>query len=350
MKRSIFWFIAIVLAVIALSLWLGKKKSMEISPITVVETNVALPAATKPREEQSPMVSVHPNPPIIRTASNGSAPSAESQEQKAREALAQFNNVDIVFYGRLEDQFGNAVGNAQIKFEVPFNDGQSVGVHRGTTMADGNGFFTISGYKGKSLDAVPIKAGYVLASTNGGGIYSQLWTESERIHPDPNKAVVITMWKLQGAEPLVDISKEYKLPFTDSPINFDLVAGKIVPIGGDLKITVKRPVGIISQQHPQNWSIHIEVIDGGLIETSFGESRIAYSAPEDGYEIADDLGNNNGPDLVDKMFFVQSRNGQVYSKVHLLFGINETPDKLMSVTFSGVANTNSSRNWEAASK
>jgi len=155
------------------------------------------------------------------------------------------------------------------------------------------------------------------------------------------------MWKLKGAEPLIDISKEYKLPFTSAPIFFDLIAGKTVSNGGDLKITVNRPDGIISQQHPQNWSIQIEVVNGGLVETSFEESRITYSAPESDYQATDTLGNNNGPDLVDEMFFIQSRNGQVYSKVHLLFGINDTPDGLMNVTFKGVANTNGSRNWEA---
>jgi hypothetical protein len=51
--------------------------------------------------------------------------------------------------------------------------------------------------------------------------------------------------------------------------------------------------------------------------------------------------------LVDEIFFIQSRNGQVYSKVHLLFGINDTPDGFMNITFNGVANTNGSRNWEA---
>jgi hypothetical protein len=48
-------------------------------------------------------------------------------------------------------------------------------------------------------------------------------------------------------------------------------------------------------------------------------------------------------------FFVKSRNGQVYSKLAVTIGINETPEKLMYVEFGGVANTNYSRNWEGAS-
>ncbi len=47
------------------------------------------------------------------------------------------------------------------------------------------------------------------------------------------------------------------------------------------------------------------------------------------------------------MYFIQTRDGQVYSQVHLLFGINEMPGGFMDITFSGAANADGSRNWEA---
>jgi hypothetical protein len=183
-----------------------------------------------------------------------------------------------------------------------------------------------------------------MAATNTSFIFSFLWPESQRFSPDPNNPVVIKMWKLQGVEPLVGIKKEYKLPFTNAPMIFDLVSGEIVATGGDLKITINRPDGVISQQHPQNWNINIEVVGGGFIETSDEESSITYVAPGDGYQA---IGNNNGPDLVEKTFFIRSRDGRVYSKVHLLFGINDTPGSFMDIIFNGMANTNGSPNWEA---
>ena len=48
-----------------------------------------------------------------------------------------------------------------------------------------------------------------------------------------------------------------------------------------------------------------------------------------------------------KNFFLKSRNGQIYSKFSLNFGINDAPSDTMWLQFNGVANTNSSRNWEA---
>jgi hypothetical protein len=155
------------------------------------------------------------------------------------------------------------------------------------------------------------------------------------------------MWKLQGAEPLVSLDKTYKLHYTNTPIYFDLVAGEVVPAGGDLKITVNRPAGEVSEHNPQKWSIDFEVMDGGFIETSGKESAITFAAPEGDYQKSGTFGNNNGTDGLDESFFLKSRNGHVFSKIYFSLGINNKPDDLMYIRFSGVANTNGSRNWEA---
>ena len=343
-RRLIFWLVIVVAALIALVLWHGKEKPTE-KPIASVETN-APPAASAKSLTTSMLVRT--SAPVTQIVPSRPIPTqpVDTKEQQMRAGLAELNDVNIEFYGRLEDQFGNAVGNAQLKIEVPFNNGHSVGVNRETMMTDGNGFFIVKGYKGEGLSVVPVKSGYVLASTNGGGIYSYLWSESQRVHSDRNNPTVIKMWKLQGTEPLVDISKEYKLPFTGAPILFDLVAGKVVPAGGDLKITVNRPSGEVSEHNPQHWSIDVEVIGGGFIGASENEWRITYFAPEDGYQPTGAFANNNGIGSVDEIMFVKSRDGHVYSKLDLSFGINETPDSFMHVRFRGVSNTNGSRNWE----
>ena len=189
-----------------------------------------------------------------------------------------------------------------------------------------------------------------MAMTNTLFVYSSLWSESQRYVPDPNNPTVIKMWKLQGAEPLANINQDYELHYTSAPINFDLVEGIIVSTGGDVRITVNRPAGEVSEHNPQDWGFEIEAVDGGLIETSGKEEAVTFAAPENGYQSSDTLSassNHHGIGIIQQAFFVQSRNGQVYSKLGLSFGINEKPDGFMNITFSGVANTNSSRNWEA---
>lgn len=268
--------------------------------------------------------------------------------------LFTLNHSRIVFYGRLEDQFGRGLGNTPVNFNVRIENGFRSGVDRGTVVTDANGFFKISGRNGEILWIAPHVAGYAIASENREAIYSSLWPENERAHPDPKKPVVIKMWKLQGAEPLVGLGSNYKIHYTNQSLCFDLLAGKIVSNGGDIKITVNRPSGIISERNPQVFSVKFEAVDGGIMDSS-GTERITYSAPDVGYSqsktisSSDKLPEGSGISGFRTGFYLKSRNGKVYAKVQVSFGINESPDDLMCVEFKGLANTNSSRNWEGDS-
>ena len=83
---------------------------------------------------------------------------------------------------------------------------------------------------------------------------------------------------------MVGFDKDYKLRYSDTPLYFDLLAGKVLPAGGDLKVTVSRAPGVMSGRAPLDWSVKVEAVDGGVIETSMAQSRITYSAPDSGYQ------------------------------------------------------------------
>jgi hypothetical protein len=342
-RRSIFWFTVIVAVLIALVLWHGKKPPVETPPTASVETNVAPPAATMLGQPAG--VPAHTAAPSAPAAANMVAPATPDKGEQIKEGLAKLNDMPIAFYGRLEDQFGSPVVGAKIAASIRIYNGVQSTVERSSVICDANGFFQVKGGNGESLGLWPSKEGYTLATTGTEFKYSYMY--ADHYAPDPNNPTIIKMWKLQGTEPLVDISKEYKLPFTDAPIFFDLVAGKIVPTGGDIKIKVNRPSGEVSEHNPQKWSIDFEIVDGGFIETSGKESAITFAAPDGDYQPSGIFANNNGTDGLDKSFFVESRNGHVFSKLYLSLGINNKPDGLMYITFRGVANANSSRNWEA---
>jgi hypothetical protein len=168
--------------------------------------------------------------------------------------------------------------------------------------------------------------------------------------PDASNPTTIRMWKLQGPEPLLGISQRYKVHYTNGPVIFDLLTGKMVPSGGDLKITVSRSPGVVSERTLQDWGVQVEAVNGGLIESS-GEERITYWAPESGYQLRHLLVLSTNPPNkwsggVARTFFLKSRDGQVYSKVNFGISINQDPDDYVWVEFHGIANTNSSRNWE----
>jgi hypothetical protein len=351
-RRSVCWFVVISAVLIALIVWFGKKPAEKPLP-AVAETDTAPPvtqrAAEPSQRERRSTPRTNSTAGQATTVASAPVPPTQTKDEQMREGLATLNDEQVVLYGRVIDQFGAPVAGATVAASIQVNNGVRVGADRFSLNTDANGAFTISGYKGKALGINITKAGYDLATTNTRFVYSLLWPEAERHVHDPNNPVVFKMWKRQGVEPLVGIDQRYRLQVTDTPVNFDLLTGKIVPSGGDLRITVDRPSGIVSQRQPQDWGLKIEAVNGGLIETSFAEARVTYQAPENGYQPSDTLAvstTNHWSDLVQQMLFVSSRNGQVYSKVFVSLSINANPDETASVTFRGAANANASRNWE----
>jgi hypothetical protein len=346
-RRSIFGFVVVVAVVAALLYWFAEKKPVE-TPLATPVTTASLP----------PVAAVPNTPPaspaqIVSNSTTGGAsqsvPSVSQEKVTLLKQILQGNNANIIFYGLLEDQSGTVVSSAKVNFSIQYEDANARGIHRGQVVSDANGFFTISG-TGATLGIIPEKMGYALATTGTSFRYSQL-TPGYFV-PDANNPTIIKMWKLQGPEPLVSINQRYKVHFTDSPINFDLLAGKMVPAGGDIKLTVSRSAGVISGRNRLDWGVQVEAVDGGVMDSG-GQDDVTYAAPADGYQqnmafMFSTNGQNNWYEEFNQGFFVMSRNGQVYSKLGLTFRINRMPDDFMYITFSGVASTNGSRNWEAA--
>jgi hypothetical protein len=349
-RGSILGFVVVAAVLIALILWFGRKPTAETPPVVSSETNAA---PTTPPAANAPVF----NNASTAAVASASAPTAatEPQSQLPQDKVAiikevlQANDANIEFYGRLEDQSGSAVFDAEINFSIPYENADSRGIHRGQVMSDNNGVFTISGYKGANLVITPQKKGYALAMTGTSFRYSQL--QPGYFVPDANNPVVIKMWKLQGAEPLLSINQRYKFQYTATPINFDLLAGKIVPVGGDIQIVVSRSSGVVSGRTRQGWGVQVAAVDGGLMGAD-GQEGITFEAPENGYQPSTSLTmSTNAPYKwfggVDQTYFLESRNAQVYSKVNFSITINQQPDDYVWVEFHGVANTNGSRNWEA---
>lgn len=345
-QRSIIWLVIMVAVFIAIVLWPKKTKQSELLPTASRETNTTPSSAVAPTALAGA---------VFKTNTSPSQPTGnisimpQDKGGQIKEGLATLNDAPIAFYGILEDQFGNVVFGAHVAANVRIYNGNQSTVEHLATTSDENGMFYIQGGKGESLDIMPKKEGYVLASTSTDFKFSYMY--ANRLSSDPNKPTVIKMWKLQGAEPLVKINQRYKFRYTDSPVNFDLLAGKIVPVGGDVKITLSRSPGIVSERTLRDWGVLVEVVDGGLIESD-GQEGVTFEAPESGYQLSDSFTMSQTPPhrwfgSFDQSFFLQSRNGQIYSKVNLGISINEQPDDYVWVEFHGVADTNSSRNWEA---
>lgn len=261
------------------------------------------------------------------------------------------NDVPIFFYGRLEDQGSRPVADAEIDGAIIFHDGTSTATNHYMTRSDANGLFQLTGGLGESVQVMPRKQGYALASTNTFAFYGDSRPDSERHHPDPSQPVIIRMWRLQGAEPLAAFSGRYSYYPGDAPLLFDFVTQNLVPTNGDLKIKINRPPGVISSSEPSQWSVEVEGVSGGLMEINSAIWATTYWAPVDGYQAKQVLlvsTNQPRPWSTDAAasYFVQTRDGGLYAKLLLRVRINLDPNAPAEIALDGVVNTNGSCNWE----
>ncbi|HEV2210255.1 MAG TPA: hypothetical protein VG167_15870 [Verrucomicrobiae bacterium] len=351
--RSTLFSVGIAALLVVLALWYWRNKATETPSATSTEGTTA-PAESSESHPSIAGLIMETNASAYSTGApptvaNVPQPPPQNNTERIGEVLSAYNDVPIDFYGKLEDQFGDPVSGAEVKGSIRVISGVRRGTDWLTTASDADGLFQFHG-KGQDISTLPSKKGYALASLNGGGNYSMLAPKEDRVHPDPNNPIVIKMWRLQGAEPLLVIEQHYKLPYTSEPIYFDLLVGKVVPGGGDVKLTVNRSPGVISGRNRLAWSVQIEAVGGGVMDSA-GLERIIYEAPDTGYQPSMTfIFSTNVPNKwsggFDQGLFLTSRNDQVYSKVALSFDINDAPGEPMAVGFRGIANANHSRNWE----
>jgi hypothetical protein len=247
------------------------------------------------------------------------------------------------------DQDGNPLPQTRVKWSVAYNDGTMSGHKNGEVATDSTGHFSITGQKGKSLSVIPDRQGYKFIATNGGGIYSQMWPASERHAPNRRMPEILTLWKLQGAESLIKFDKLFIFPTNADSIRIGLTTGEQVAEGGDLKVTIQKNPGEATKSNPQDWSLIVEPLDGGIREVSLAEFRNTLQAPAQGYvpryESKMEALNPAWTDIVSVFAFVQARGGQVNSKLQLSAYL-QAGSRGFGVQINALTNPNNSGNWE----
>lgn len=346
-RSTTIWVVAFLAMLIMLVLWFGKKRPLEAPPTVTIVTNTVLPAVSL--SNQSVSVSIHANALTAKTVNNNvnlSTSPSESKAEKAMGLLSAYNDVPIDFYGRVIDQFGAAVDGATVNFSVRIMNGQESTVKRGEVMTDGNGFFTIIGYKGQDLGLVPQRTGYMLATTSTLFKYSHL--EDRPYVSDPNNPTIIKMWKLQGAEPLIHFSFKARIPHDGTPVIFNLHTGMMVNTEGDLVIRLESPPEPNSNQQ-YDWRAIIQPVDGGIISSDVRlESR--FGAPDSGYDSEFDINYQKGvkpwSSAFHGGFYFKGHDGSSYGKFDIGIVIYAMKDGLVPITLDGYVNPAGSRNLE----
>jgi hypothetical protein len=216
----------------------------------------------------------------------------------------------------------------------------------GTIYSGPDGKFSIENQVGLDLEIYRLqKAGYTQLSSSSG-TSNPPTTTNNAANPTLYK-----MWKQSGPEELIIIGGEYDAKPNAKPILVDLLAGKIVDSGGDVRIYYIRSSTQTNPLKPFDWSYRIEPVDGGIQTTDEIGFYDTYLAPTLGYQTSFERSfSADDPRSVaqdSRFFFVKSRDEKVFSKFGLSINAGLDPDKPARMQFfRGVANPNGSRNWE----
>ena len=267
-----------------------------------------------------------------------------SKGEAMQASVLHENRKSMDIYGEIIDQHGNPIPGVNVTGSIAIRQGWYAEDkwEKYKTQSDANGLFHFAGLTGADWAVDVEKEGYEMD-------YNHAWIGS-RGGPhgtlsSSNNTAILTMWKLKGAEPMAHSHIHAYIPCNGSVIKFDLLTGGKAP-SGDLTVRLTRnPVDIIRGK-PFNWSVSLEIPNGGFQEIT---NLYPNEAPAVGYisSIALDFPTNATGWLpsFEHAYYFQSRNGQVYGRI----SINIQADFQPPPTFFGAdiyANPAGSRNLE----
>jgi hypothetical protein len=183
----------------------------------------------------------------------------------------------ITFYGKVIDQNGGAVSNANVTYGT-IDKFDADGSHF-ESKSDANGYFSISGIKGAVLTVGVWKDGYYSIDSKSDAAFAYgVGPDATRKEPPTRENPALFILQKQGlTEPLIRAGGgQIDVPRTGQPLNIDLTTGK--PGRGELQ--VETWIGDSSQRR-FDWRYKLTVVGGGLLERN---GPFDFEAPADGYQ------------------------------------------------------------------
>jgi hypothetical protein len=277
-KRTIVCIVLIgLLAFLAWWLWPlgGKKPVAEINPATASEAPAA--GSWQPRGSPQPTTPAPAAVPI---------PAKPELKAQLREMMNDANR-PISFYGLVIDQDRNPIPGVKVTFQIrrtkaigPIGIGDTFDYPSLTTGADGR--FSVTGATGAVLVVKSFeKPGYEPSEKATRGMYWYWREPMDAYRPSSEQPEVFQMWKKSGAEKLVRNGISAPLRYDGTASTLDLLNGRVAE-NGDLRVVLMRnPQQITYGQRNYEWTLTLESLGGGLIES---KDEQMYLAPAEGYQ------------------------------------------------------------------
>ena len=184
----------------------------------------------------------------------------------------------IDFYGKVIDQFGDPVSQAEVEAGWTTVVGP-VPDPKTNFFTDRNGSFAIAGIQGKRLSIGISKTGYQYTSNSTGSFEYAAFYDNLFHIPDPNHPVIFRLHKLVDAEPLYVFSPYGEIDVGGGPLILDATKGKI---GSDGNLSFSIVLGAGTNQYGSDFTLSVTALNGSGLVTS--EEEFLTKAPQSGYQ------------------------------------------------------------------
>ena len=245
---------------------------------------------------------------------------------KRQYLIAMSSLPDITLYGRVIDQYGQPVSDADVYY-AGTNAFLAAGGGRGVVKTDDDGYFEIE-TSGEKLSLWGIRhpsieeGGYPKASNTNLDIKSSNMYPDWTVHNTKDNPYIILAWRLGKYEGAIAGSESLRLSSdgTMHTLNLDkssrkknLIKGKFE---GQFRISCQRS-HMESNRDYGDWSIVFSAINGGFLETDDLYMNIA---PESGYQPSFNINMKKGTqeykhELLNKRFYFMANSGQEYGSL-----------------------------------
>jgi len=270
-------FILIACLLVLAGLWwlFSAKGPSSKAPEASQPSSAARPVTSAPAPIAQP-----PSVPSGQTTAGSAAPAAtptpKSKDEIMQEQWNAENSKPLDFYGKVVDQHGEPITGVKVNARV--------GLYVSFTRSGGKDYFTETDSSGRFsfVGVHGAGAGFVLKKE--GYTYDQRSPSSSRPNdyvPDVNKPVIFTMWKLQGAEPIVHTKVHAYVPCDGTAMSYDILTGHKAA-NGDLVLTLTRTPVDIERGRPFDWKATVELRNGGGVIPI--NEAYPNEAPAEGYE------------------------------------------------------------------
>jgi hypothetical protein len=312
MKKKLLITALIIAAMVVAWLLFQSLQKMQ-PPQPAVE--VPVEEVAEPDSDRKPEVAVDEQPE--RSAEELLAANPKLQKIKT---IQQSANREIRFYGKVVDQTGEPVANAEITYRYAYYPDTTLptfswSVRQEKTTADAHGIFQIENTEGVHLTIAEIrKSGYVVHSSQVFQ-YRARTIDDVAFSPDPANPVIFQAWKKgYAAKELIESSG-----FWGVKIDGEYHGLPIPATDKAIKIKFEQnPEG--DWENPLDWAVHIQVEEGGIAPT---EDVFTYEAPQSGYQSkwswrAEKHGDRWPVDTRQNFYF-QTGNGGVFGRMEVRF-------------------------------